>query len=102
MEFVIGILIVVGIAYLLIRRTNKKEAGVAVEEAPYKVETQPTPVENTVAVAVALDLEGAESTIAKKPRAPRKPRTVAKATPAKKATAKKPAAKKATTKSKKA
>ena len=43
-------------------------------EVPYKVETPQQPVDNVVAVAVALDLEGAEPTLAKKPRAPRKPK----------------------------
>jgi hypothetical protein len=53
----------------------KEETPVApvTPEAPYKVES--TPVDNVVAVAVALDLEGAEATLAKKPRKPRAPRT---------------------------
>lgn len=98
MEIIIGIIIVIGIAALLMRASKKNEETVVAESAPYKVETVEAkveaPVENTVAVAVALDLEGAEATIAKKPRKPRTPKAVAEKKPAaKKAPARKPKAK---------
>jgi len=86
MEIIIGILLVVGIAYIFIRSNKKTE--VAVEEfAPYKVDA-PAPV-------VAEEVVEAPAKPARKPRAP-KAETAKK--PAAKKTAKKPTAKKTVTK----
>jgi hypothetical protein len=96
MEIIIGV-IIVGLALAIYLNFKKKDSQVV--DVPYKVEEPVQPVANTVAVAVALDLEGAEATLAKKPRAPRKPKAVAEKKPAakkvaaKKAPAKKPKAK---------
>jgi cell division protein FtsN len=83
MEIIIGILLVVGIAYIFIRSNKKTEVAVE-ESAPYKVDA-PAP-------AVAEEVVEAPAKPARKPRAPKADK------PAAKKTAKKPTAKKTVTK----
>ena len=81
MELIIGILIVIGIAYMLMRNTKKTEQTV-VEEAPYKVD-----VSGFAEQATQVAVESIKP--AKKPAAKKAP---AKTKASKVATAKKPAA----------
>jgi|APCry1669191515_1035360.scaffolds.fasta_scaffold68278_2 hypothetical protein len=82
MELIIGILIVIGIAYMLMRNTKKTEQTV-VEEAPYKVD-----VSGFAEQATQVAVESIKP--AKKPAAKKAP---AKKAPAKKTATKKPKAK---------
>ena len=98
LTLLVGIIIVIGIAFILISGFKKK-ADAITQEVPYKVEK--TEMDNSTAAIIALAPETAkflaepapvtEAKPAKKPRAPRKPKAE---------TAKKPAAKKTTRKPK--
>lgn len=87
MEYIIGLVILAGIAYWAVKRNSKVQPTVVEEAAPYKVDAPAAPVETVQPVAPVAEVKPVEAAPTK-PRA-KKPAAI-KAAP--KAPAKKEAA----------